>query len=69
MAEYNFKKMEKSPEAAYHTVVPVVVGVMEGLAVDKNYFWLCTDNNGLGRKKYPHDTRPTLFQCRRPDTN
>jgi hypothetical protein len=50
-------------------VIPFVVGVMEGLAVDKNYFWLCTDNNGLSRKKYPGDTRPSLFQCRRPDAN
>jgi hypothetical protein len=40
---------------------------MEGLAVDRDYFWLCTDNNGLSRKKYPGDTRPTLFKCRRPD--
>lgn len=69
LAEYSFAQMEKDPEAVYHTVVPFVVGVMEGLAVDKNYFWLCTDNNGLSRKKYPGDTRPSLFQCRRPDVN
>jgi DNA-binding NtrC family response regulator len=68
LAEYNFAKMENDPEVAYHKVVPLVVGVMEGLAVDKNYFWLCTDNNGLSRKKYPGDTRPSLFQCRRPDS-
>jgi len=67
LAEYSFANMEKDPEVAYHTVVPFVVGVMEGLAVDKNSFWLCTDNNGLSRKKYPGDTRPSLFQCRRPD--
>jgi hypothetical protein len=69
LAEYNFAKMENDPEVAYHKVVPVVVGVMEGLVVDKNYFWLCTDNNGLSRKKYPGDTRPSLFQCRRPDSS
>lgn len=69
LAEYNFEAMENAPDAAYHKVVPLVVGVMEGLAVDKNYFWLCTDNNGLSRKKYPGDTRPTLFQCRRPDAD
>jgi hypothetical protein len=40
---------------------------MEGLAVSDKYFWLCTDNNGLGRKHYPNDRRPTLFKCRRPD--
>lgn len=67
LAEYNFRKMEHAPDAAYHMVYPLVIGVMEGLAVDKDYFWLCTDNNGLGRKKYPEDTRPTLFKCRRPD--
>jgi len=67
LAEYNFAQMENDPEVAYHKVVPLVVGVMEGLAVDRNHFWLCTDNNGLSRKKYPGDTRPTLFQCRRPD--
>jgi glutamine cyclotransferase len=68
LTEYNFAKMENDPEVAYHKVVPLVVGVMEGLAVDRNYFWLCTDNNGLSRKKYPGDTRPSLFQCRRPDS-
>jgi len=24
-----------------------------------------TDNNGTARAKYPNDTRPTLFKCRR----
>jgi hypothetical protein len=67
LAEYNFATMENDAEVVYHKVVPLVVGVMEGLAVDKNYFWLCTDNNGLSRKKYPGDIRPTLFRCRRPD--
>jgi hypothetical protein len=42
---------------------------MEGLAVDENQFWLVTDNNGLGRERYPLDTRPTLFRCPRPDRN
>ncbi len=67
LAEYDFHKMETAPEYNYHRVIPFGIGVMEGLAVDKNYFWLCTDNNGLGRKKYPQDKRPTLFKCRRPD--
>jgi len=67
MAEYNFRKMEQNREVKYYNYYPILVGVMEGLAVDKDYFWLCTDNNGQGRKKYPHDTRPTLFKCRRPD--
>ena len=67
LAEYNFHKMENDPENLYHKIYPI--GVMEGLAVDKNYFWLCTDNNGQGRAKYPGDTRPTLFQCLRPDAD
>ena len=65
LAEYNFHRMENSSEVLYRKEYPI--GVMEGLAVDKDYFWLCTDNNGLGRVKYPNDTRPTLFKCRRPD--
>ncbi|HUD81950.1 MAG TPA: esterase-like activity of phytase family protein, partial [Candidatus Saccharimonadales bacterium] len=67
LAEYDFAEMENDPDAAYYKVVPLVTGVMEGLAVDKHYFWLCTDNNGLSRKHHPGDTRPTLFRCRRPD--
>jgi hypothetical protein len=65
LAEYNFHQMENDPEVIYHKEYPI--GVMEGLAVDKDYFWLCTDNNGFARKKYPGDRRPTLFKCRRPD--
>lgn len=63
LAEYSFNEMEKAPELAYN----YPISTMEGLAVDKNYFWLVTDNNGLGRKKFPKDLRPTLFKCRRPD--
>jgi glutamine cyclotransferase len=65
LAEYNFSRMENDPESVYHKRYPI--GVMEGLAVEKDYFWLCTDNNGYGRVKYPWDPRPTLFKCRRPD--
>jgi hypothetical protein len=67
LAEYDFSAMENDPDNAYYKVVPLITGVMEGLAVDKNYFWLCTDNNGLARKHHPNGTRPTLFRCRRPD--
>jgi len=72
LAEYNFNEMEHEPDVDYRKdFLPVgargLVGVMEGLAVDKNYFWLCTDNNGQSRKLHPEDTRPTLFKCRRPD--
>ena len=65
MAEYDFNKMENAPDVLYLNKLPV--GVMEGLAVDKDYFWLCTDNNGHARKKFPNDIRPTLFRCPRPD--
>ncbi len=66
-AEYDFRKVENNRDVKYYNNYPFGVGVMEGLAVDKNYFWLCTDNNGLGRKRHPRDTRPTLFKCPRPD--
>lgn len=65
LAEYSFHQMEQAPELAYRTTYPT--STMEGLAVDKNHFWLVTDNNGWGRKQFPNDTRSTLFKCRRPD--
>jgi uncharacterized protein YjiK len=64
IAEYDFKEMEREPEVLYRSLYPT--SQMEGLAVDKDYIWLCTDNNGTGRAKYPHDIRPTLFKCRKP---
>jgi uncharacterized protein YjiK len=64
LAELSFGQMEVAEEFAYRTVYPT--GTMEGLAVDENYFWLVTDNNGLGRIKYPKDPRPTLFRCPKP---
>lgn len=66
LAEYDFRGMELSPGNEYKRTY-WFTGVMEGLAVDDHSFWLVTDNNGLGRKRHPRDTRPTLFQCRRPD--
>jgi hypothetical protein len=65
LAEYDFREMENAPEARYRSIYPT--GQMEGLAVERDYFWLVTDNNGFGRVKYPEDKRPTLFKCRRPD--
>lgn len=65
LAEFDYREMESSPGAAYYTRYPT--GVMEGLAVEKEFIWLATDNNGLGRIRAPKDTRPTLFKCRRPD--
>ena len=65
LAEYSFHQMEQADELAYRTTYPT--STMEGLAVDKSYFWLVTDNNGWGRKQFPKDARPTLFKCPRPD--
>lgn len=63
LAEFNYRELEDS--LGYMKNLPV--GVMEGLAVDRDFIWLCTDNNGLARFKYPKDIRPTLLKCRRPD--
>lgn len=64
LAEFPFGAMERARDAAYFSPYPT--GAMEGLAVDENYFWLVTDNNGCGRKAHPKDIRPTLFRCPRP---
>jgi len=65
LAEYSFQELETNPDVVYRTLLPT--GAMEGLAVDREFIWLVTDNNGLARLRYPKDTRPTLFKCRRPD--
>lgn len=67
LAEYDFRHLELAPENEYRRTY-WFTGVMEGLAVDADNIWLVTDNNGLGRKLDPSDSRPTLFQCRRPDS-
>ena len=64
LAEYRFGQMEMAEEFAYITDYPT--GTMEGLAVDEEFFWLVTDNNGRGRFKDREDFRPTLFRCKRP---
>ncbi len=65
LAEYDFQRIENDPSLAYQKVLPT--GNMEGLAVDERNIWLVTDNNGLPRKRFPADIRPTLVRCRRPD--
>ncbi len=62
LAEYDYQNLED--DLGYIKQFPV--GVMEGLAVERDYFWLCTDNNGFGRHSAPKDTRPTLLKCPRP---
>jgi uncharacterized protein YjiK len=63
LAEYDYRRLEDQLD--YLKELPV--GVMEGLAVDRDYLWLATDNNGMGRRAAPKDTRPTLLKCRRPE--
>jgi uncharacterized protein YjiK len=63
LAEHSFGQMEVAEDVAYQSDYPT--GAMEGLAVEEDYFWLITDNNGKVRFKHPQDTRPTLFRCKR----
>lgn len=63
LVEYDFKEMERAPEVLYRSLFPT--GQMEGLAVERDFLWLVTDNNGTARARFPGDTRPTLFKCRR----
>jgi len=63
LAEYDYREVED--RLGYRTGLPV--GIMEGLALDADYFWLVTDNNGDDRRGAPGDKRPTLLKCRRPD--
>jgi hypothetical protein len=65
LAEFSFGEMERQREVVYNSRVPT--STMEGLAVDAEFIWLCTDNNGEGRWSAPQDKRPTLFKCKRPD--
>ena len=65
LAEFDYGEMERDPEVVYQNKYST--STMEGLAVDRDFIWLVTDNNGRGRAKYPEDTRPTLFKCKRPD--
>ncbi len=62
LAEYDYREIEEN--LSYVTGLPV--GIMEGLAVDKDFIWLATDNNGDGRKGARNDRRPTLIKCPRP---
>jgi len=61
LAEYDYRELED--QLGYIKQFPV--GIMEGLAVDQNYFLLVTDNNGLARARAPKDIRPTLLKCPR----
>jgi hypothetical protein len=63
LAEFDYRAMED--RLNYRKQLPV--GIMEGLAVERDFFWLVTDNNGFPRANAPDDRRPTLLKCRRPD--
>jgi hypothetical protein len=63
LAEFDYQAAEDRLD--YRKDLPV--GIMEGLAVDRDFIWLATDNNGFGRKSAPGDIRPTLLRCPRPD--
>ena len=62
LAEFNYRQLED--DLGYTTQFPV--GIMEGVAVDRDFIWLVTDNNGLGRGTDAKDIRPTLLKCPRP---
>ncbi len=64
-AEFSYAAIENDREWVYERRYPT--GVMEGLAVDADGFWMVTDNNGEPRKNHPGDRRPLLIHCRRPD--
>jgi len=65
LAEFDYRAVEDA--LGYKTGLPISVGLMEGLAVDRDSIWLLTDNNGMGRGGAARDIRPTLVRCRRPD--
>ena len=65
VAEFDYGDVEA--DLGYETRYPV--GIMEGLAVTRDTFWLATDNNGLPRVKEPKDLRPTLLKLDRPDAS
>jgi hypothetical protein len=66
LVEYDYKAVELDPEFEHERAYPFV-GVMEGLAVDREHIWLVTDNNHRPHLRYPKDFRPVLFRCPRPD--
>jgi hypothetical protein len=66
LAEYSYREVENARTTRYLTVINF--GLMEGLAVEKDWFWFVIDNNGLSRQSAWNDKRATLFKCRRPDS-
>lgn len=65
LAEFDYGEIEG--QLGYKTYG--IVGLMEGLAVDHDCFWMVIDNNGVSRGEDPKETRPVLIKCPRPSTN
>lgn len=63
LAEFSYAKAQRNSEFAYLGSFEV----MEGLAVDRDCFWLVSDNNGEARRRNRKDTRPTLVKFVRPN--
>lgn len=63
LSEFDYGDVED--QLGYQTRFPV--GIMEGLAVSADTFWLVTDNNDLPRNSALQDRRPTLLKIPRPD--
>jgi len=60
---FRYHGIEFDKQHRYRTLVPFA-GVMEGLLIEADVFWLLTDNNGQARFADKTDSRPTLFKCR-----
>jgi hypothetical protein len=65
LAQYDFGEIENAAELRYRRRYPT--GVMEGLAVGADCFWLASDNNGEPRVAAPEDRRPVLLCVPRPE--
>lgn len=60
---FRYHGIEFDKQHRYRTLIPFS-GVMEGLLVETDVFWLLTDNNGQSRFADKTDSRPSLFKCR-----
>ena len=58
-----YHEIEFDKEFRYRALVPFF-GVMEGLLVEGDVFWLLADNNGQALYADPSDSRASLFKCR-----
>ena len=58
-----YHEIEFAKEFRYRSLVPFL-GVMEGLLVEDDVFWLLADNNGQSLYSDSSDTRASLFKCR-----